>query len=74
MKKIPSEVLEKAKFLLDSGGFVKYLGRSKDGDIFYGAIEGCDTGFPSVFIFNGRFVREVNGFEALAVSRPFLKD
>ena len=67
-------MLEKAKFLLDRGGFVKYLGRSKDGDIFYGAIEGCDTGFPSVFIFNGRFVREINGFEALAISRPFLKD
>ncbi len=74
MKNIPSIVLEKAKFLLDRGGFVKYLGRSKDGDIFYGAIEGCDTGFPSVFIFNGRFVREINGFEALAISRPFLKD
>lgn len=74
MKDIPSIVIEKAKFLLDKGGFVKYLGRSKDGDVYYGAIEGCDTGFPSVFIFDGHSVREVNGFEALAVSRPFLED
>lgn len=74
MKDVPPIVLEKAKPLLDRGGFVKYLGRSKDGDIYYGAIESCDTGFPSVFIFNGPFVREVNGFEALAISRPFLED
>ncbi len=52
MKDVPSIVLEKAKFLLDRGGFVKYIGSSKDGDIYYGAIEDCDTGFPSVFIFD----------------------
>lgn len=74
MKDVPSIVLEKAKFLLDRGGFVKYLGRSKDGDIYYGAIEGCETGFPSVFILNGHYVREVNGLEALAISRPLLED
>lgn len=74
MKYVPPIVLEKAKFLLDRGGFVKYLGRSKDGDVYYGTIEGCETGFPYVFIFNGHSVREVNGFEALAISRPLLED
>ncbi len=74
MKDVPSIVLEKAMFLLDNGGFVKYIGRSKDGDVYYGAIEGCETGFPSVFISDGHSVKEVNGFEALAISRPFLKD
>ena len=74
MKDVPSIVLEKAKSLLDRGGFVKYIGSSKDGDIYYGAIEDCDTGFPSVFIFDGHSVREVDGFEALAIAQSFLED
>ncbi len=74
MKDVPSIVLEKAKFLLDRDGFVKYIGSSKDGDIYYGAIEGCETGFPFVFIFEVHSVREVDGFEALAISRPFFED
>ena len=74
MKDVPSIVLEKAKFLLDMGGLVKYIGRSKDGDVYYGAIEGCETGFPSVFIFDGHYVREVNGFEVFAILEPFLED
>ncbi len=81
MKDVPSIVLEKAKFLLERGGFVKYLGRSKDGDVYYGAIENCygaiencETGFPSVFIFDGHLVKEVEGFEALAISRLFFED
>lgn len=74
MKDVPSIVLDKAKFLLDRGGFVKYIGSSKDGDIYYGAIEDCDTGFPSVFIFDGHSVREVDGFEALAISQSFFED
>ena len=74
MKDVPSIVLEKAKFLLERGGFVKYLGRSKDGDVYYGAIENCETGFPSVFIFDGHSVKEVEGFEALAISRLFFED
>ena len=74
MKDVPSIVLEKAKFLLERGGFVKYLGRSKDGDVYYGAIENCETGFPSVFIFDGHLVKEVEGFEALAILRLFFED
>lgn len=74
MKDVPPIVLEKAKFLLERGGFVKYIGSSKDGDIYYGAIEDCDTGFPSVFIFDGHSVGEVDGFEALAISQSFFED
>lgn len=53
---------------------MKYIGRSKDGDVYYGAIEGCETGFPYVFIFDGHYVREVNGFEVFAILEPFLED
>lgn len=74
MKDVPSIVLEKAKFLLERGGSIKYIGRLRGNDIYYGAIEACETGFPSVFIFDGHSVKEVNGFEALTISRPFFKD
>lgn len=74
MKDTPPIVLEKARPLLDRGGFVKYLNRLKGGGIYYGATESYDTGFPFAFVFNGHFVRKVSNFETLTISRSFLGD
>lgn len=72
---IPHIVLEKAKeILLMDGGSIKHIGSLDGREVYYAYVDGAETGFPSVFLFDGRDVEEIYGFEALNISRPFFKD
>ena len=72
---IPQIVLEKAQHILQiDGSFIKYLGKRKNVSVYYSAVKDADTGFPFVYLFDGKNVEEKTGTEALDISRSFLKD
>lgn len=72
---IPSPVIEKAHHILSvKGGFVKYIGEYNGSSAYYSAIKNCDTGFPFVYLYNGKVVIEITGFDALNIADSLIKD
>lgn len=78
MKKVsemPSPVIKKAHHILSvKGGFVKYIGEYKGSSAYYSAIENCDTGFPFVYLYDGKVVIEITGLDALNIANSLIKD
>lgn len=72
---IPPLIAEAVKEKLETeGGFVKYLGLHEGKEVYLSAIEGEDTGFPDVFLYDGNEIEWFGGFDALDIASLFLED
>lgn len=67
---VPKTVEEEARETLELlGGTIEYLGKIEDGRDAYvhkPAFDGC-TGFPFVYLYDGRTATEITGFDALDI-------
>ena len=74
---IPKAVMREASETLELlGGTVVYLGKINDGREAYlhkPAIDGC-TGFPFVYLYDGRTAMEITGFDALDIINDFVEE
>lgn len=75
VSEIPAPVIKKAHHILSfKGGFVKYIGEYNGSSAYYSAIKDCDTGFPFVYLYDGKVVTEITGFDALNIADLLIKD
>ena len=76
MTHIPEQVKKAAAELIESyGDSIDYIGIYKGKQVYlYRFPEDVETGFPFYFLYDGRSVDVVSGFEALDLGSIFLHD
>lgn len=72
--KIPKEIIQAGQFTQSEIVNIRYLGKYKGCDVYHYAIPDSATGFPFVYLFDGKKVVEVTEFEALEITSLFVKD
>ena len=76
MTHIPEQVKKAAAELIESyGDSIEYIGIYKGKQVYlYRFPEDVETGFPFYFLYDGKSVDVVSGFEALDLGSIFLHD
>ena len=76
MTHIPEQVKKAAAELIESyGDSIAYIGIYKGKQVYlYRFPEDVETGFPFYFLYDGKSVDVVSGFEALDLGSIFLHD
>ena len=76
MTHIPEQVKKAAAELIESyGDSIDYIGIYKGKQVYlYRFPEDVETGFPFYFLYDGKSVDVVSGFEALDLGSIFLHD
>lgn len=76
MKNIPAQVKKAAAELIEAyGDSIDYIGTHKGKQVYlYRFPEDIETGFPFYYLYDGKSVDVVTGFEALDLGSILLKD
>lgn len=76
MKNIPAQVKKAAAELIEAyGDSIDYIGIYKGKQVYlYRFPEDIETGFPFYYLFDGKSVDTITGFEALRLGSILLKD
>lgn len=70
MKAIPKEITS----LAPEGATIEYLGKYVGMDAYHAYIPDAVTGFPFVYVVNGKHIKEITGFDALEIINEFIKE
>lgn len=74
-KEIPQAILEACKDILEyDGGCVEYIGKHEGKEAYYAYIENALTGFPHVYLWDGKQVYITSKHEGLTIASECIED
>lgn len=76
MNNIPSKIKQAAAELIaEYGDNIEYIGEYKDKEVYlFRFPEDIEIGFPVYFLYDGKHIDTITGFEALRLGSIFFKD